>query len=292
MHPVRAFLLATLLWATSLACYGQISVDLQIKRRTFLRHEPVVASVSITNLSGRDLTLKDTDSQWFGFQISRGDANNLVPPLNPDYHLDALDIKAGETVKRTLNLNSLFYLGEYGTYRIKAMIYAAELGKYFVSKPGGIEISEGMVMWQQTVGVPEGQPNAGSNHTVSVIKFDAMERPHYYVRIEDKQAGSVFCAHKLGVAFDGQPPQMQLDFSNSLYVLQTAGPRHYVLSKISINGELESQTEYDAPKARPYLRRLADGRLQIVGAVRSSIAAATREETPKLSERPPGLPQK
>jgi hypothetical protein len=195
-------------------------------------------------------------------------------------------------IKRTLILNSLFYLGEYGNYRIKAMIYAAELGKYFASKAGGIEISEGMTVWQQTVGVPEGQPNAGANHTISVIKFDAMERPHYYVRIEDKQAGSVFCAHKMGTAIEGQPPQMQLDFGNNLYVLQTTGPRHYQLSKISINGELESQTEYDAPKARPYLRRLTDGRLQIVGAVRSSVVAAARDQTPKLSERPPGLPQK
>lgn len=291
MNAVCAFLLATLLWVASLPSYGQVSVDLQIKRRTFLRHEPVLASVSITNLSGRDLTLKDADSQWFGFQISQG-ANNLVPPLNPDYHLDPLELKSGETVKRTLNLNSLFYLGEYGIYRIKAMIYVADLGKYFVSKPGGIEISEGMVVWKQTVGVPEGQPNAGSNHTISVIKFDAMERPHYYVRIEDREAGSVFCAHKMGTAIEGQPPQMQLDFANSLYVLQTTGPRHYLLSKISVNGELESQTEYDAPKARPYLRRLADGRLQIVGAQRSNVAVATREQTPKLSERPPGLPRK
>lgn len=292
MNAFRAFLLATLLWAASLPVHGQVSVDLQIKRRSFLRHEPVLVSVSITNLSGRDLTLKDADSQWFGFQISQGDANNLVPPLNTDYHLDPLELKTGETVKRTLNLNSLFYLGEYGNYRIKAMIYAAELGKYFASKAGGIEISEGMVVWQQTVGVPEGQPNAGANHTISVIKFDAMERPHYYVRIEDKQAGSVFCAHKMGTAIEGQPPQMQLDLANNLYVLQTTGPRHYLLSKISINGELESQTEYDAPKARPYLRRLTDGHLQIVGAVRSSIVAAARNQTPKLSERPPGLPQK
>jgi hypothetical protein len=82
--------------------YGQLSVDLQIKRRSYLRYEPLLATVAVTNLSGRDLTLRDGDGQWFGFQIHTGEESGLVPPRNTDYGLDPLEIKAGETVKRTV----------------------------------------------------------------------------------------------------------------------------------------------------------------------------------------------
>jgi hypothetical protein len=269
--------------------HGQIAVELQIKRRTFIRYEPIIANVVVTNLSGRDLMLRDGEAQWFGFQINTA-SKGIVAPRNPDYHLDPLELKAGTTVKRTVNLNTLFSLGEFGIYRIKAQIYSDELGKYFSSRVNNIEISEGQLLWQQTAGVPDGMPNAGKMHTVSLLLWQGPIRQQLYCRIEDRDAGIVYCTCELGNLVAEIQPEVQFDTANNVYILAFAGPKTYVLYKLSVNGEFLGLTRYDAPKSRPTLRRLADGTLQIVGGHRELAQTDVARPVPKLSDRPPGLP--
>src|SRR5678816_823918 len=175
MKPSRPLLFLFLCAASWQSVCAQIAVDIQIKKRTFVRYEPILATVGVTNLSGRDLMLRDGEAQWFGFQITTG-SKDLVAPRNPNYHLDSFELKAGATIKRTVNLNTLFSLAEFGIYRIRAQIYSDELKKYFSSRINNIEISEGQTIWQQTVGVPDGMPNAGSNHTVSLLVWQGPER--------------------------------------------------------------------------------------------------------------------
>ena len=42
---------------------AQVEVDLKFKRLQYIAHEPVVATVAITNLAGRDIELRDADGQ-------------------------------------------------------------------------------------------------------------------------------------------------------------------------------------------------------------------------------------
>ncbi len=273
------------------SAYGQISVDLQIKRRTFMRYEPIPATVNVTNLSGGELLLEDADVQWFGFQINMGSNEAVVPPRNPDYHLDPLVLKPGETVKRTVNLNSLYSLGEFGRYRIRATIYSKSLGKFFASKPDAVEVSEGHLIWQQSVGVPEGMANAGHTHSVSLLATQDSDSQKVYIRVEDRALGTVFCTYPLGPKMEGMEPQIQFDSANNIYVLLGVGQKNYTLSKLTVNGELVNQTNYTSVRARPYLRRSPDGKLQIVGGQRE-VPPDPNVPVPKLSDRPPGLPPK
>ena len=284
------FLLAAIVWIACIPTVdAQIAVDMQIKRRTYIRYEPIIATVTVTNLAGRDLVLRDGEAQWFGFHIVTA-ANLPVPPRNPNYHLDALELKAGTTVKRTVNLNSLFALNEFGLYRIRAQIFSDELNKFFTSRVSNIEISDAQVLWQQTVGVPEGMPGAGSLRTVSLLAWQGPERQHLYCRIEDRDAGAVYCTTELGHLVANSQPEVQFDLANNIYVLNFVGPKTYALYKLSLDGEFLGQTKYSAPKSRPRFRRLADGTLQIVGGQREvAQAVAARPPPPKLSDRPPAL---
>jgi hypothetical protein len=133
-------------------------------------------------------------------------------------------------------------------------------------------------------------PNAGSNHTVSLLVWQGPERQQLYCRIEDREAGIVYCTLQLGNLVAGSRPDTQFDVANNLYVLNYVGPKSYVLYKISVNGEFLGQTKYAAPKSRPALRRLADGTLQIVGGHRELAQTTVVAPQPKLSDRPAGLP--
>jgi hypothetical protein len=294
MKPHRIFLLiAACLFAALTPARAQITVEIHLKERLYILHEAVLATVTITNQTGRDITLADTpQGQWFSFQIT-GEGDHFIAPRNPDYHLPPLDVRAGESLKRTVNLNELYALGDYGIYSVRANIFYAPVDKYFSSKPTHIELTEGRVMWRQSAGVPDGAKGAGQTHLFTVLAHQRGEQNLLYVRVEDKDNGTVFCTSPLGRMIDGVPPQMQFDSANNLYVLQLIGQKAYVLSKIGVNGEFVGQSHYSAPKTRPYLRKQADGALQLVGGVRENPIAqapADGQPLPKLSDRPAGLP--
>ena len=292
---LRLFLLALLCAATALPARAQVGVGLEIKRRLHLRYESIIATVRIQNLSGRDLVLHDEEQPWFGFDISAVNGDVIVAPRNPDYKLDPLELKIGETVKRTVDLTQLYGISEFGLHRIKATVFSKQLNKLFVSKPELIDISEGKTLWEQTVGVPDTLPNAGRSHTIKLIEFQDDKR-YLYVRVEDPDQSYVFCTRKLGHMIDGTVPQTQFDTTNNLYVLHLVGPKTYFLSNIGVNGEFLGQQTCDAPKLKPSLRRLADGTIQLVGAHRQPTVAKNGAPgagvpPPKLSDRPAGLPK-
>ena len=272
---------------------AQIAVDISIRQRLFILHEPVLATVTVTNQTGRDLVLADTRAgQWFSFQIN-GEGDHFVPPRNLDYHLPPLPIRAGETLKRTVNLNELYDLGDFGIYAVRANIFFAEMDKYFVSKPTHIELTEGRTMWRRTAGVPEGVKNAGQTHIFTVLAHQHGDHNLLYVRIEDQDSGAVFCTNPLGRIIDGAQPEIQFDSANNLYILQLVAQRTFILSKFSVNGEFMGISNYTAPKTRPSLRKLPDGTLQIIGGKKelpiAQNAATDAPPPPKLSDRPAGL---
>jgi hypothetical protein len=252
----------------------------------------VLATVIIGNQTGRDLVLADTveGGQWFSFQIVSSDGR-IVPPRRADYELEPLDLHAGETVKRTVNLNELYSLGDYGAYRVKASIYVAPAGKYFGSRPLPMELSDGRTIWSQVVGAPGEEEGAANNRKFALLTMETEGAKMLYVRVQGTDDDTVYGCYNLGKLVDGVPPDAKFDSGNNLAVLQLISPRTYLLSRIGVNGNFLSQATYVTPKSQPYLRKTANGALQIVGAVRETAVAANKpaENAPKISDRPPGF---
>lgn len=275
------------------AAHAQINVSISIKQRFHLLYEPVIATVNVTNQTGREITLSDSPQyQWFGFRIL-AEGDRMIPLRNNNYHLAPITMKPGETVKRSVNLNQLYDMGESGQFRIQASIYFDGLDKFYSSKPTFIDVSEGRILWRKTAGVPEGQPGAGSMRTFTLLSHQVGETNTLYVRVEDQADSMVYCTFPIGRLLDNVPVQAEFDSSNNLYVLHLIGMRAYVLTKVSPNGEFGGQVNYSAPKTRPTMRKVADGSLQIIGGRREGSVAqmATPVEPPKLSARPPSFPK-
>jgi len=292
MKQLRLLLLVACGLFAVVTARAQITVGIAIKERFHILHEPIVATAIVTNLTGRDITLSDTAQyQWFGFRITT-EGDRVIPPRNLHYNLPPLSVKAGETVKRSINLQQLYELGDFGTYRVQATIYYDGLDKFYISRPTHIELTEGRTIWRKTAGVPEGQPSAGQMRLFSLLAHQKGEINTLYIRVEDKDDGSIFCTLPLGRLLDGVPPQAEFDSANNLYIMQLIANRSYVMTKITPNGEFAGQTAYSAPKTRPTLRKTADGALQVIGGRRETAVAqnATAAPVPKLSARPAGLP--
>ena len=67
-----------------------------------------MATVSITNLAGRDIDLHDESGQhWFGFEVNSGEGR-LLAPFRRNAREPALHVEAGKTVTRKVNLTPVF----------------------------------------------------------------------------------------------------------------------------------------------------------------------------------------
>ena len=269
---------------------GQMQVDVALKRSLYMVYEPLICTVTITNLSGGTLTLEDTPREkWFGFQIETVDGRPL-PPINLDYQNQTVEIQAGQRLSRSINITPLYPLSEFGTYRVRAAIYVSRLGKYFVSPQLNVEITEGRQLWQQTVGVPEGL-GQGKARTFTILAHRLPRTTMLYLRVEDKEAGVIYCTTQIGRFITFASPDIELDGGNQIHILQNTAPKAFLYSHFDVNGKVLKQQAYQAADAKPYLVRKPDASVAVVGGIPYDPKATPPEQQlPKLSDRPVPLP--
>ena len=299
MRRIPLFLLI-LIAACAPRAQAQVQVTLNLKRHFYMAFEPIIATVDITNLSGRDLPLADGEGHpWFGFTILKSDGMPLVP-LDASYTLHPLTIPAGEKIRRSVNLNELYPIHEYGGYKVRAVVYFSPVQKFFESRPTLIEISEGKTLWQQTVGVPEGEPTAGATRKISLLKFRSVDHNELYVKIQDVNTDVVYCAAALGRLLDNTEPQILIDSRNRLHILQGIAAKTYVYSAIDPNGGIAARRMYLSDRSRPAMQRDTVGEVTVVGGILQDptkaggldgTMSAPGNGVPKLSDRPVALPQ-
>jgi len=272
--------------------HGQIQVELKFKRLQYIAYEPVVATLGITNLAGRDVDLHDAEGQpWFGLEIT-GSEGQPIAPATTDTKQAPLKIEAGKKVTQRIDLTPRYPVHDFGVYHVRAHIYFADLSKFFYSPTKVFEVTEARPIWQRTVGMPEGASGPGNARTYSLLSNRFPDHTSLYVRVEDKDTGIVYATYSLGrvIAFD--EPQAELDRSNQLHILHCVAPRSWAYSRVGLNGELIAHSSFMETKTRPRLFHTAEGTVAVRGGMLETPAAqSARDSLPKLSERPPEVPK-
>lgn len=287
----KSALVAVCVLAFNAAAEAQIQVDLKFKRLQYIAYEPVVATLAITNLAGRDIELRDADGQsWLGFEIT-GAEDQPIAPLNTNNSQPPLKIQAGQRVTRQIDLGPLYPIQDFGAYHVRTHVYFADLAKYFYSGTGVFEVTDARPIWQQTVGIPNGGSASGDVRTYSLLTNRFPDHTSLYVRVQDKDTGVVYATYSLGRTISFEQPQAEIDRANQLHVLHCAAPRAWSYSRIGLNGELLSHSSVLETNTRPRLVHSGDGNVAVHGGVVDTSVQNSRSTAPKLSARPPGLPK-
>jgi hypothetical protein len=288
---MRTVLGGLLLLAGTLAAHAQMQVDISLKRNLYIRYEPILVTVTITNMTGAELSLSDSGAhKWFGLQVETLDGRP-IPPSGGDYLNQPLELGPQQKITRTVNLTPIFPISEFGSYRVQAAVFSQQTNRFFTSPALNFEITEGRLLWQKTVGVPDRSPGTGTSRTVTLLSHRLPQSTYLYIRIEDPHAGTVFCTHQLGRFLTFGSPNVMLDRLNNVHILQNIAPKSYVYSKIGLNGEVLDRKAYNEFSTRPALRRGSDGSVLVVGGQAYDPSAPPPEESlPSLSDRPVALP--
>lgn len=284
--PVLAALLLAVLTASA-----QVQVDISMKRTLYIAYEPILVTVTVTNLSGNELTLADSgNNKWFGLQLETLDGRPIAP-VNGEYANQPIELGPQQKISRTVNLTPIFPVSEFGGYRLKANIFSQQNNRFFASPSLNFEVTDGKVIWQKSVGVPDGSPGGGTTRLISLLSHRLSQSTQLYIRIEDKQAGVIYCTHQLGKFLTFGNPNILLDTQNRIHILQNVAPKSFVYSKIGLNGEVMDRKSYNEFSTRPELRRGSDGSVVVVGGQAYDPTATPPEQSlPTLSDRPVPLP--
>jgi hypothetical protein len=285
------------LWLLLCSAKAQINVELHFQRSTFLVDEQAPASLRITNMAGRDITLgNDTGGEpWCQIQVSAVRGESPSPrPNNPVF--PPLFIRAGETIARSVNVTDVYDISIPGQYRVKASLVTGQSRNVTVTAPAYITVDPGKMIWNTTVGVPDGKPGQGGTRTFSAIQLQRKEGIFLYAKLEDRESGWRFPPYLLGRMLSAMQPQAQIDKDNNLYVFHAVDDETYMLSQVDVASGRSGQAIYRSktPRAgRPSLQRQADtGKLVITGGIRvreSDLPSQTGPERAKLSDRPEGF---
>jgi hypothetical protein len=293
VRPCLAIGATLALFAVAPLAHAQLRIDLELKRSLYIRHEPVIAFVNITNLTGRDVDLVDDGNhKWFSFQIETGDGR-LIPAYNKDYNIDPISIAAGSTVRRAINLTPIYPISDYGMYRVRATIYLAEEKDYFGSAPLSLEITEGRLLWQENVGVPASVRGGPGIRKVSLLAHRLPANNQLYLRIEDEANGVVYCTHQLGRFVSVGKPEVELDAQNNVHVFQATSPKTFMYSRIGLGGEVLERKQFTATDRRPKLRKAEDGSVSVSGGIPidpNTAPGETDVPLPSIADRPVALP--
>jgi hypothetical protein len=274
------------------AANAQIQVDLKFRRLQYIAYEPVVATVAITNLAGRDIELHNADSQsWLGFELA-GSEEQPIAPLSVANPEPPLKVAAGQRVTRQIDLTPLYPVHEFGTYHVRTNVYFADLGKFFYSPTRVFEVTDARPIWQQTVGVPDGVAGSSEVRTYSLMTNRFPDHTSLYVRVQDKDTSVVYATYSLGRTIAFEQPQAEIDRANQLHVLHCAAPRVWSYARIGLNGELLEHSSFMETKTRPRLVHSGNGEITVRGGMVETPAQSSRSTAPKLSARPPGAPKR
>jgi len=281
-RPMKAGAVAVAICFGAISANGQIQLELKLPRLQYIAYEPVTVHLALTNLAGRDVELRNENGQtWLGFEVA-GSEGQSIGSIGATKELP-LKVEAGKTVVRKINLTPLYSIHDFGTYRVRAHIYFADLNKFYYSQTRVFEVTDARPIWQKTVGVPKETSVSGNTRTYSLMTNRFPDHTSLYVRVEDKDSGVVYATYSLGrmIAFDA--PQAELDLANQLHILYCAAPRNWTYARVSLDGQLVSHASFIETKTRPRLLRADDGSVKVAGGVIFSPAPSPHASAAALS---------
>lgn len=287
------FLFAALLLALCAQdAAAQVRVDISFKRKLYVMYEPLIAVVTVHNLSGRPLLLDNiSEHRWLTFNIESADGR-IIPPNNPDYAFPPAAIEPGEKLPAAFNLTPLFPLQEFGLYRVRAAVYVPEFGRFFSSPPLAVEITDGRPIWQEVVGVPGEDGKAPELRTITLLSHKLSRSTRLYARIEDRENGRIYATHQLGPFLTFGRPEVVLDAGNEIHILQNSAPKQFLYTHLNLEGRVIDRQFYVEAGSRPRLAK-QDGGGVIVSGGRPYTPGEEQQaevEADKIGDRPVPLP--
>ena len=275
-------------FACAMSLEAQVRVNMRISKRQFVAHEPVLATVTITNHTGRELLIHGEGSgrramSWLDFSIRNSRGTSLSPVSTAKFR--SVRIPAGQSVAKTVDLNAFYRVSDLGNYSGHAVIRMPGGGGIFNSNRVSFGVTKGHTIFTQRIG----DPASRNLREFQVSTFNASQTSSLYLHLTDVRTGRNIQAFKLGDALTFNKPQATVDGRNNLHVLFLSSPSVFAHSRVSPDGKFLGTNYFKrAVTGAPSLHTYANGKVTVGNGIPFDPKAETvrRSKFRRLSDRP------
>jgi len=267
---------------------AQLAASLRMSKQQYLAGESVLAIVTVTNHSGRELTfMGESRMPWLEFILK--DRNGDPVSTKARTTFGKMKIKAGETLAREVDLSEFYLLTEPGNFSAVAVVRMPGEGVEGASTNRvAFNLSPGSVYWSQKVGIP-GRDDV--TREFRIINFNADQKSQIYVQVVDGRTGQNVRTYALGEVLMLRKPVVTVDRQQRLHVMYLGTPTMWVHCQIDVDGKLVSrQIHQRAATGDPQLLTFGDGSVRVANSIPYDprAVAAEKAKVRKASDRPPG----
>lgn len=273
---------------------AQLNVTLEIERQNYVAWEPLIAKVTVTNTSGKDMVLGGpNNAPWLNFIIT-GDGGRPVTAL-VELDAEAMMCRQGQSFQRSFNLPRHYHLTQPGAYVVKASAYFADLQRWLQSRPLRVTITQlARPKWEQSFALPPGHRMAGKYRRYQMFTYHDVDRSYLYVRLVDESTGMFMATYRLTSIVPDQDAQPALDASMSLHVLCLAGHQTWAYHTLDADGKVTHQEFLRSTNGIPKLISQPSGKVYVAGGssydpLKPPTAPTGTDKIRRLTDRPGGV---
>lgn len=264
----RQFILVLIALVFAQTAFAQVSLDIVLGQKRFIRDESLPVTVRITNRSGRPLKIGN-GSDWLTFNLETLEGK-VIAPVRDIQPGGQFQLESAESVSKAIDLSEGYELSTPGTYRLSAIAKFSELDLTVSSPSLNFDIVRGTQLWEQVCGIP------GPGGTTRFIRYSLLNANHLkefrlYVRIADEDEGGVARVFPIGSGVSFNVPERLVDRSSDLHVLFQSGPRSFDYLRVIPTAGIADRRLYEIRgNSRPRLKLNDDSSVIVVGGVLTS----------------------
>lgn len=268
------------------AAQGQLVSSLRLSKSQYVAGEPVIAIVTITNHSGRDLVLQGEGRvQWLDFLVRNLNGNPVNAPRATAF--GALKIGAGQSMAREVDLSQHFHLFDPGNFSVAAVIRMPGNQEGDTSTNRVIfTLDPGRLYWSQKVGIPS---KPGQTREFRVINFTGDQKSQLYAQVVDNRTGMPLRTFLMGESLSLRKPSITVDRNQRMHVLFLATPTMYLHCEVDSDGRMiNRQIHQRGPQGDPTLMTSPTGLVAVSNSIPydPKAVAEAKAKARKASDRP------
>ena len=285
---IQSLQVSALLLASCTFAHAQLATSISINKREYIAGEAVIAEVIITNHTGQELTLAGSKQQpWLTFVVTNNQGNT-VPIVQPNT-FGALQIKAGESMAKQVDLTQYFLLNSQGNFAVSAVV--SDPQKRFASASTNrimFNLVPGRTYWTQKVGISDSK-KVTETREMKVLTSSNGQKNQIYAQVSDGATGVPIRTFPLGDMLSLRKPMVTLDGQRRMHVMFLSTPAMWVHCQIDTDGKLVKRDIHQtAPKGDPVMMAYGDGSVRVVNSIPYDPEAVAKERAKirRISDRP------
>jgi hypothetical protein len=173
---------SALSWAASV--HAQMQVILALDKKCYVCFEPILATVQVTNRSGRDVMLGTTSTTpWLNFYLASIGGDRILPYADLPRPKPQI-LAHGQSIKQTISLGLHYALADWGNYSVRAVCSFGSVQNSYTSNTIAFGVADGTEFWKDQLGIPLGGGKVVTRQ-YSLLNVQSNNQVELYVRVRD-----------------------------------------------------------------------------------------------------------